>query len=246
MKYQLPFPTTRPSYFIILAGVTEQDAIIGASNKTFNKNNNHKMKPQSPFHRPLATISSSVKRRLLLKLHKKYISSLILSLTDNGLNGDLLSEEEEEERSRSDLEDGEDDSMDSDKGLGGGGGGGPLNLVTSAPHSRSRSHHRGSSVNHNNNNHTRERERHLNNNNNHHIHGHGGNLKNGGGGGLTNGHGGQHSPPSPMTPSPAGIQAALAALQAGQLSLNQVCAKSKANLHDSNQMARYRQSMSID
>ncbi|XP_021963860.1 protein nubbin isoform X6 [Folsomia candida] len=169
---------------------------------------------------------------------KRMDRSLSSPATDNGLNGDLLSEEEE--RSRSDLDEEDGDSMDSDKVVGGA-----LNLVTSATHSpRARSR----SNNNHNSHRDRERERHLNNNNtnlnnnnnnhhHHHIHSH--LSKNGGGGGgQANGHhGGQLSPPSPLAPSPAGIQAALAALQAGQLSLNQLMSLSGQQFFLQNQFA---------
>lgn len=198
------------SFFLLLA---EMDAAAGPTISSSSTS------PPSRHH----TINSTVKKCLLQKLHKNFISSCIRTLSDNGLNGDLLSEEEE--RSRSDLDEEDGDSMDSDKVVGGA-----LNLVTSATHSpRARSR----SNNNHNSHRDRERERHLNNNNtnlnnnnnnhhHHHIHSH--LSKNGGGGGgQANGHhGGQLSPPSPLAPSPAGIQAALAALQAGQLSLNQV------------------------
>jgi hypothetical protein len=142
---------------------------------------------------------------LLVRRHQLYMLSI---LVDNGLNGDLLSEEEERSRSDLDEEDGE-DSMDSDKV-------GALNLVTSSHHSPTRLASRGR---------TQHREKlHVNNNNNmHHLH-----LHKGGGGGGGRGEGtlnnGQLSPPSPINPSSAHlqIQTVLAALQAGHLTLNQV------------------------
>jgi len=132
-------------------------------------------------------------------LHKEY---LLCHIPDNGLNGDLLSEDE---RSGSELgEDGE-DSMDSDRV-------GALNLVTSSDRLASQTHP------HSQNNNTSP----LSNQHNHHHH-HRHPSKNGNSGvnSQSNGHG-QLSSPTTLTPSAASVQAALAALQAGQLSLNQV------------------------
>ncbi|CAG7718711.1 unnamed protein product, partial [Allacma fusca] len=117
-------------------------------------------------------------------------------ITDNGLNGDLLSEDE---RSGSELGD-DGDSMDSDKV-------GALNLSNDRLH--------------NNNNSTS-----------HHP------SKNGSVNSQSNGHGQLGSSPS-ITPTAASVQAALAAIQAGQLSLNQLMSLSASSqqLYLQNQFA---------
>lgn len=131
--------------------------------------------------------------------------------SDNGLNGDLISDDE---RSGSELGD-DGDSMSSDKV-------GALNLVTSSDRIRNNnnsSHHNHNNKNNNNNN-NNHHHRHLNHHNHHHHH----STKNGSAlsSPQSNGHG--QLAPSPHAISPttaASVQAALAALQAGQLS--QVC-----------------------
>ena len=123
-------------------------------------------------------------RHVKLKCIGLIESSVLVSSTDNGLNGDLLSDDE---RSGSELGD-DGDSMDSDKG-------GVLNLSNDRIHN--------------------------NNNTSHHHHHHhpakNGSVVNS----QSNGHGQLGSSPT-LNPTAASVQAALAAIQAGQLSLNQV------------------------
>jgi hypothetical protein len=160
----------------------------------------------------------------------------LVHLADNGLNGDSMLSEDEEERGTTDLEDGE-DSMDSDRVVGGA-----LNLVTTSPTDRLSNSSGGTTATTENNNASPPLtlNHHPHHHHHHHLLGHHHSRKNGSSNnninnnnnnnntsnnnnnhGVSNGHG---SPPAAthlnhLTPS---VQAALAALQAGQLSLNQV------------------------
>jgi len=152
--------------------------------------------------------------------HLVQVASLqyLCHLSDNGLNGDLLSEDDRS--APSDL-DGE-DSMDSDKV-------GALNLVTTSPTDRLSN---SSSNAHSENNNTSPLSLHhhlssLGQNNHHNIHhrkngasGNNNNNNNNNNAAVSNGHG-PVSPPAHHHIAPS-VQAALAALQAGQISLNQV------------------------
>lgn len=127
-----------------------------------------------------------------------------MSISDNGLNGDLS----EEERSVSELGD-DGDSMDSDKV-------GALNLVTSSDRLSSQNNNNSPTSNNNNNN----------NNTSSKNNGVGGIL--GGLNSQSNGHHNHHHGQNALSPSAA--QSALSALQTGQLSLNQVIMEGKIYL----------------